>query len=134
MAKEKILCVYATRQVDSNLMMASTVFRGFSEAGIEADMVFVGSDESIAEFRGRYERYFHRVFYHSVCQSMKRSRLFRKKPLLYSYLRHFALDYLDFKWLKRCNLLICKRLNRGGVLQDSLIRAAGVFGRHRFEY
>lgn len=99
---EKILCVYVTRQVDSNLMMASTVFRGLNEAGYVADMVFVGSTDAIAEFKCRYESYFRRVYYRSICKPLKNNMLYRISPLLYSYVRHFILDAVclpGVKWL-----------------------------------
>ncbi len=99
---EKILCVYVTRQVDSNLMMASTVFRGLYEAGYEVDMVFMGSSDAISEFKNRYERYFHKTYYRTICKPLKSNKLYHISPLLYSYVRHFIIDAVcqpGVKWL-----------------------------------
>lgn len=100
---EKILCVYATRQVDSNLLMASTVFRGLHEAGYTADMVFLGSEYAIEEFKERYSKYFRNTFFKKICSSPNNNWIYRKKPILYSYLRHFVLDAVKLPatgWLK----------------------------------
>lgn len=104
---ERILCVYVTRQVDSNLMMASTVFRGLYEAGIEADIIFMGSSDAVDEFKNRYERLFHRTIYRIICSPLKNKCLYRTKPILYSYIRHFILDAIKIPgihWLKDQNL------------------------------
>lgn len=101
---EKILCVYATRQIDSNLMMASTVFRGLNEAGYTADMIFLGSSDAIAEFRKRYELYFNNVFYKQISHPLKSNKLYRCNPLLYTYIRSFVLDGIfspGVLWLKK---------------------------------
>lgn len=101
--KETLLCVYVTRQVDSNLLMSSTIFRGLSEAGISADMIFLGSTDVINEFKDRYAKYFNKVYYKQICTSMKDRWLYRKKPVVYSYLRHFMLDAVKLPgtgWLK----------------------------------
>lgn len=90
--KEKILCVYVTRQVDSNLMMASTVFRGLYEAGYDTDMVFVGSNDAICEFEERYRKYFRSVYYHQLKTSSFGKIIKQKSPVVYSFFRHFALD------------------------------------------
>lgn len=100
---EKILCVYVTRQVDSNLMMASTVFRGLYEAGYEADMVFMGSTDAVNEFNYRYKKYFRNAICRAICPSLRDNWLFRKKPIIYSFLRHFVLDAIKLpstRWLK----------------------------------
>lgn len=100
---ERVLCVYATRQVDSNLMMASTVFRGMREAGYDVDMVFIGSTDAIDEFKSRYAKYFNGVFYRHISRPLKEISLYRKSPLLYSYLRSFLLDgfvKLNVGWLR----------------------------------
>lgn len=101
---EKILCVYATRQIDSNLMMASTVFRGLNEAGYAADMIFLGSSDVIAEFRKRYEQYFNNIFYKQISPPLKSNKIYRCNPLLYTYIRSFVLDGIfspGVLWLKK---------------------------------
>lgn len=103
MIMEKVLCIYATRQIDSNLMMASTIFRGLHEAGYSADMVFVGSTDAIAEFKNRYARYFNDCFYKPICKPLKENAIYRLNPLLYSYTRSFVLDGFvgqSVSWLK----------------------------------
>ncbi len=100
---KRILCIYATRQVDSNLMMASTIFRGLHEAGYSADIIFIGSTDAISEFEKRYAQYFYNCFYKPICGPLKENILFRWNPLLYSYLRSFVLDGLvnrSSSWLK----------------------------------
>lgn len=100
---EKVLCVYATRQVDSNLMMASTIFRGLSEAGIYADMVFIGSTDAISEFKSRYSEYFNDCFYKPICHPLKENFIYNQRPLIYSFARSFIVDGFlnqNVSWLK----------------------------------
>lgn len=47
----RVLCVYATRQIDSNLFMSSTVFRGLKEAGYDIDLAFAGTANVIEDFK-----------------------------------------------------------------------------------
>lgn len=89
-----VLCVYATRQIDSNLFMSSTVFRGLQEAGYKVYMVFAGTDSVISDFKKNYSKYFDDVFYCRIGDSWLR-RVTSKKPLFrlaYSYYRHFIAD------------------------------------------
>lgn len=91
---KKILCVYATRQIDSNLFMASTVFRGLKEAGYETDMVFAGTNKVISDFKSNYEYWFGKVVYipipdsglKKICDKHSVTRLG------YSFYRHFVAD------------------------------------------
>lgn len=100
---EKILCVYVTRQVDSNLMMASTVFRGIMEAGIKADMIFVGSRVAVDEFNRLYRKYFGSVYVKIIERNWAGDILLKYNKLAYSFLRHFIFDYIKLpgvNWLK----------------------------------
>ncbi len=89
-----VLCVYATRQIDSNLFMSSTIFRGLKEAGYTVYMIFAGTDSVISDFKKIYSKYFDDVFYCRIGDSWLR-RVSSKKPLFklaYSYYRHFIAD------------------------------------------
>ena len=91
---KRILCVYATRQIDSNLFMSSTVFRGLREAGYEVYMAFAGPLAVNKEFERLYSRYFEDVCYYEIPESFFR-KVSSKHPLTrlgYSFLRHFILD------------------------------------------
>lgn len=92
----KILCVYATRQLDSNLMMSSTIFNGLYQNGYEVDMVFGGTAEVISEFSKKYSKYFNKVYYIKI-EEFSIKRLFSKLPkgdIIYSYCLHFVYDQL----------------------------------------
>lgn len=96
MKAKKILCVYATRQIDSNLFMASTVFRGLKEAGYEVYLAFAGFKDVIEDFKKNYSHYFRDVHYHEIAKSHM-YRLACKSPaskLVYSFYRHFVADGL----------------------------------------
>lgn len=92
----RILCVYATRQIDSNLFMSSTVFNGLQKAGFETDMVFWGYPSVCDIFKVRYERYFRRVFYQQVNESWLKKTMGKNSftRVLYSFYRSFLVDYL----------------------------------------
>lgn len=90
----RILCIYATRQIDSNLFMSSTIFRGLKEAGYETYMYFAGTDKVIEEFKRDYEQYFNSTIYQPINESWIK-RIADKHPktkLLYSFYRNFVLD------------------------------------------
>lgn len=92
----RILCVYATRRVDSNLFMSSTVFNGLAQCGHTVDMAFWGYKEVCDNFRERYSKYFRAVYYQEVKES-RIKKLFERGEngrLLYSYYRSFLADYL----------------------------------------
>ncbi len=93
---KRVLCVYATRQIDSNLFMAGTVFDGLKLAGHDADMLFCGPDIVFEAFCGRYAKFFNKIWHLSLpispiarfCGGRARLRL------LYSFFRHFLLDVI----------------------------------------
>lgn len=90
----KILCVYASRQIDSNLFMSSTIFNGLHLCGFHVDMVFAGYKSVCDIFSNRYSRYFNKVSYFTIKES-KIKRLCDKSEilkLLYSFLTHFVKD------------------------------------------
>lgn len=91
---KRILCVYATRQIDSNLFMSSTVFRGLQEAGYEVYMAFAGTKTVNKEFERLYSRYFEDVCYYEIPESILRkvSSKHSVTRLGYSFFRHFVLD------------------------------------------
>lgn len=91
----KVLCVYATRQIDSNLFMSSTVFNGLQQCGYEVDIVFMGPLEVVQNFSNRYGHYFHQV-YKIVIQESRIKRYLRSDRLkiLYSFYLHFLKDGL----------------------------------------
>ena len=92
---KRILCVYADRQVDSNLFMSSTIFNGLQQCGYHVDMVFMGYQWVCDVFADRYAKYFHKVIYFYIkesklkglCDKSERTKLF------YSYYLHFLKDY-----------------------------------------
>lgn len=91
---KKILCFYSSRQIDSNLFMASTVFRGLKEAGYETDIYFNGTKNTIEDFKKNYSEYFNTIYFDEIHES-KLFHLCQKSGLtnlLYSYYRHFLAD------------------------------------------
>ena len=92
----RILCVYATRQVDSNLFMSSIIFNGISQVGCDVDMAFLGYSSVCDVFRKRYSRYFKNVYYHIINESKAKSILDKRERtrLLYSFYRSFLADCL----------------------------------------
>lgn len=91
---KSIICVYATRQIDSNLFMASTVFRGLNEAGYQTDMVFAGTRNVIDDFKRDYAHWFRKVVYLTIPDS-RLKKICDKHPatrLGYSFYRHFLVD------------------------------------------
>ena len=59
----RVLCVYATRQIDSNLFMSSTKFDGLQKCGYHVDMIFCGTEAVCKQFESRYSHYFNNVYY-----------------------------------------------------------------------
>lgn len=105
MKSKRVLCVYATRQIDSNLFMSSTVFRGLKEAGYETYMIFAGTEDVISNFKRDYAHYFNSVEYITIKQSFlkKMADNYPLTRLGYSYYRHFLADgfkHLPLKVLK----------------------------------
>lgn len=94
MNNKSILCVYATRQIDSNLFMSSTIFRGLQEAGYDTYMVFVGYKDVIEDFKTNYAHYFKATHYHEIPKSILYKFCGRNplSKLAYSFYRHFIAD------------------------------------------
>ena len=115
----RILCVYATRQLDSNLMMSSTIFNGLFQNNYHVDMVFAGDENTISIFSNKYSKYFHKVYYTKFKKSPIK-RLIRSLPkgdLLYSYFVHFVYDQL-FKGYDRS---IYKKIKNDSVDYDLIL-------------
>lgn len=88
-----ILCVYATRQIDSNLFMASTIFNGLKQAGYRVDIVFMGYREVIDVFKERYGHYFHEIYEVVIKKGwIVRHLKSDRSKLLYSFYLHFCKD------------------------------------------
>lgn len=95
MNKKKVLCVYATRQVDSNLLMSSTVFNGLQECGCTVEIVFMGSCDVIDVFRKQYGHYFHKIWTIPISEGwLKRFLRSDRLKVLYSFYLHFLKDGL----------------------------------------
>lgn len=91
----KILCVYATRQIDSNLFMSSTIFNGLQLCGYTVDMLFLGTKETCSAFKLSYACYFTNVYYIELEDSLLR-RICKKNPLthiVYNVYRGLIMDY-----------------------------------------
>lgn len=91
----KILCTYATRQIDSNLMMASTIFDGLSQLpSCQVDMIFLSYDAPVEHFRRNYEKYFNKVTYLPLRKRFTErvARWLRLPDVLVSYMENFVLD------------------------------------------
>ena len=103
---KRVLCVYATRQIDSNLFMSSTIFRGLQEAGYETYMVFAGTNKVITDFKLKYSHYFKEVLYITITESYLK-RTCDKLPVTklgYSFYRHFIADgftHLNLRGIKK---------------------------------
>ena len=91
---KRVLCVYATRQVDSNLMMASTVFAGLQKCGYHVDALFCGTETVCGVFRNKYARYFEHVEYLTLASSFWGRLLGRSSwtKLFHSFFLHFFID------------------------------------------
>lgn len=90
---KNILCVYATRQIDSNLFMSSTIFNGLKQAGYHVDIVFMGYKEVVRTFRERYGHYFQTIYEVVIPKGWLVSRLKSDRAkLLYSFYLHFCKD------------------------------------------
>ena len=91
---KRILCVYATRQIDSNLFMSSSIFNGLHQCGYVVDMLFLGTKDCQNHFRKKYEKYFRQVFYLTIKESLlfKLSRRTPVTQIAYNFYRGFVLD------------------------------------------
>lgn len=92
----RILCVYATRQIDSNLFMSSTVFNGLMQAGYHVDMAFWGYPSVCKVFEQRYSKYFNNVYYQEVYESWIKQQMSKgdRTSVLYSFYRSFLADFI----------------------------------------
>ena len=93
---KRILCVYATRQIDSNLFMSSTIFNGLMQCGYDVDMLFMGYSSVCEVFKTRYSRYFRTVYFHHINESWisKIAKRKDKAQVAYSFYRSFLMDSL----------------------------------------
>lgn len=90
----RVLCVYATRQIDSNLFMSSNIFNGLHQCGYDVDMLFLGTIECQKHFKEKYEKYFRKVFYTTINESLL-LKFCKKNPfthVAYNFYRGFVMD------------------------------------------
>ena len=66
---QRVLCTYVTRRIDSNLLMAGTVFQGLKDAGYHTDMIFCGTKDVCEIFSKRYGGLFNSVKYLEITPS-----------------------------------------------------------------
>lgn len=92
----KILCVYSTRQIDSNLFMSSTKFDGLQKCGYKVDIIFCGIGVVCDQFGERYAHFFDRVCYLRLIESCAAKYMVRHEKLkvLYRYYREVLVDPL----------------------------------------
>jgi len=89
----RILCVYATRQIDSNLFMSGTLFNGLKKCGYEVDVVFMGPRGVLDIFKDKYGHYFRHVFEVVISEGwLKRYLHSEWVKVLYSFYLHFLKD------------------------------------------
>lgn len=104
----KILCVYATRQIDSNLFMASTVFNGLNKAGHNLDIIIIGHNDIIEIFEHKYAKFFKNI-YKAIIRKGIIARHIKKDSLkvLYSFYLHFCKDafFRPYNAGKICNVI-----------------------------
>lgn len=116
MEKKQVLCTYATRQIDSNLFMASTVFNGLSQCEeYDVDMFFLGYRRLCDVFRERYAKYFRHVYYFEISESALKRFCDKsaKLQLIYSYYIHFLKDGLFRPFMGGI-----KTVNKEGIAYD----------------
>lgn len=61
-SRSRVLCIYATRQIDSNLFMSSTIFNGLKKGGFQPDIIFAGTKDVLSIFHKKYSHYFNKVY------------------------------------------------------------------------
>ena len=90
----RILCTYVTRRIDSNLLMAGTVFQGLKDAGYCADMVFCGPKEVCEIFANRYAGLFHSTTYIEMRPSIggMLGKINRRLALLGNFMTEYVED------------------------------------------
>ena len=90
---KRILCVYATRQIDSNLFMSSSVFNGLKRAGYKSDIVLLGHSDIISIIKEKYGHYFENIYEVNISRSWISKKVKSSKAkLLYSFYLHFFKD------------------------------------------
>lgn len=94
--KKKVLVCYATRQIDSNLMMSGTLFRGLQPAGYDAEAVICGPKHVTDFFQERYGAAFRAVHILPTSSGWLEHFCARSAilKLLYSFYIHFVKDGL----------------------------------------
>ncbi len=109
---QDVLCVYATRQIDSNLLMSGTVFHGLSLCDFPADALFCGPKHEAAFFKATYGHRFRRVYILPLGTSLLAKLCARTASLrlLYSFYIHF---FKDGFW-RPYSLRALRRLLTGG--------------------
>lgn len=89
----RVLCVYATRQIDSNLFMSGTLFNGLKKCGYEVDVVFMGPRGVVDTFQTKYGHFFRQVFEVVISEGWwKRFLKSERLRVLYSFYLHFFKD------------------------------------------
>lgn len=93
----KVLCIYATRQIDSNLFMSSTIFNGLQQCGYDVDMLFCGTEDTIKSFTITYAHLFNNVFYLRLNDSIlsKMCKLNPATRIAYNFYRGFVMDSIS---------------------------------------
>lgn len=102
MANRTVLCIYGTRQVDSNVIMSGVIYRALQESGYTADLLLAAPPDVASTIQARYAEYFRSIFVLPVSNGWL-ARFFRSEKLkvLYSFLRHFVLDAFLRPYRKR---------------------------------
>lgn len=89
--RSKVLCIYATRQIDSNLFMSSTIFNGLKKGGFQPDIIFAGTKDVLSIFHKKYSHYFNKVY--DIELSSSRIKRYLKNDFqktIHSFLQHFC--------------------------------------------
>lgn len=92
--QKRVLVCYATRQIDSNLMMCGTLFRGLRPAGYEAEAVVCGPKQVTDFFQARYGADFQAVHVLPLASGWLERMCARSAALrlLWSFYVHFVQD------------------------------------------
>ena len=99
----RILCTYVTRRIDSNLLMAGTVFQGLKDAGYCADMVFCGPKAVCEIFANRYAGLFHSTTYIEMRPSLGGvlGKINRRLALLGNFMTEYVEDAIIRPYSKK---------------------------------
>ncbi len=101
-SRSRVLCIYATRQIDSNLFMSSTIFNGLKKGGFQPDIIFAGTKDVLSIFHKKYSHYFNKVY--DIELSSSRIKRYLKNDFqktIHSFLQHFITDNLIRPYSKR---------------------------------